>query len=54
MDGELSRNTVALMAWLASTGFSVDVRGLRRRFPEIGWHTLEQWGASRNWTPSLA
>ncbi|HYI03146.1 NmrA/HSCARG family protein [Hyalangium sp.] len=48
--GEQGRNTVALLSWLAHTSFSADVQGLRRQFPEVGWQTLEQWGASRDWS----
>jgi uncharacterized protein YbjT (DUF2867 family) len=46
---ELSRNTVALLAWLAGTGFSADAEGLRRQYPETGWRTLEQWAALQDW-----
>lgn len=52
-NGEQGRNTVALLSWLAHTGFSADVQGLRRQFPEVGWQTLEQWGASRDWSAAL-
>lgn len=48
-DGELGRAILSLLTWLANTGFSADVQGLRRQFPEVGWQTLEQWGASRDW-----
>ncbi|HLM47822.1 MAG TPA: NmrA family NAD(P)-binding protein, partial [Myxococcaceae bacterium] len=30
---ELSRNTATLLAWLADTGFSADIEGLRRQYP---------------------
>jgi uncharacterized protein YbjT (DUF2867 family) len=47
VDGELGRNLVALLAWLASTGFNADVEGLHREFPDVGWQTFEQWGAAQ-------
>jgi uncharacterized protein YbjT (DUF2867 family) len=36
-------------AWLAETGFHADIEQLRARYPEIGWHTLRQWAATRDW-----
>lgn len=34
-----------LYAWLAKEGFSVDVRGLRAGYPELGWRRFAQWAA---------
>jgi uncharacterized protein YbjT (DUF2867 family) len=50
-DGELGRNVAALLAWLARTGFSADIEGCRRQFPELGWRTFGQWCASQDWSP---
>jgi uncharacterized protein YbjT (DUF2867 family) len=47
-DGELGRNVKALLAWLANTGFHVDIPRLRREYPEIGWRTLAEWAAARD------
>jgi uncharacterized protein YbjT (DUF2867 family) len=49
-DGELGRNVAALLAWMARTGFSADVEGLRRQFPEIGWRSFGQWCSSQDWS----
>lgn len=35
--------------WLAGTGFHADIRQLRSRYPEIGWHSLRQWAAGHDW-----
>jgi uncharacterized protein YbjT (DUF2867 family) len=44
---------LALMApffqWLADTGFHADIRQLRTRYPEIGWHSLQHWAAAHDW-----
>jgi uncharacterized protein YbjT (DUF2867 family) len=48
-DGEQGRNIVALLRWLASTGFSANLQELRREFPEVGWQTLEQWVRQQDW-----
>lgn len=39
--------------WLADTGFHAGIRQLRTRYPEIGWHSLQQWAATHDW-PDLA
>ncbi len=31
-------------------GTGVDVAGLRSKYPEVGWHSLEQWANQQNWT----
>jgi uncharacterized protein YbjT (DUF2867 family) len=48
---ELSRNTATLLTWLAVIGFSADIQGLRRQYPETGWLTLEQWAAHQSLSP---
>jgi uncharacterized protein YbjT (DUF2867 family) len=35
--------------WLADTGFHADIRQLRTRYPEVGWHSLRQWAAEHDW-----
>jgi hypothetical protein len=49
-DGESGRNVAALLAWLARTGFSADIEGLRRQFPEMGWRSFGQWCSSQDWS----
>jgi uncharacterized protein YbjT (DUF2867 family) len=39
--------------WLAEVGFHADIRQLQMRYPEIGWQSLRQWAAARDW-PDLA
>lgn len=31
--------------WFDRVGYSADIAGLRRDYPEVGWATLEQWAA---------
>jgi uncharacterized protein YbjT (DUF2867 family) len=38
-----------LFDWLDRGGPQVDVPALRRRFPEVRWHTFERWAAEREW-----
>jgi uncharacterized protein YbjT (DUF2867 family) len=42
-EGELAQNVTATLAWMARTGFSADIAALRREFPEVGWHSFEEW-----------
>jgi hypothetical protein len=29
--------------WFDRVGYTADVAGLRRDYPEVGWSTLEDW-----------
>ena len=46
---EIQRSTRVLLRWLAGVGFSADIVGLRRDYPEIGWQRLEEWARTRVW-----
>ena len=35
--------------WLAGTGFHADIERLRADYPGVGWHTLQDWAAARDW-----
>jgi len=39
----MSEDMATMYQWFIDTGYSVDIEGLRRRYPEVGWHTLETW-----------
>lgn len=36
--------------YFATVGLDVDVAGLRRDYPEIGWHSLAEWAAQQDWS----
>jgi uncharacterized protein YbjT (DUF2867 family) len=38
-----------LFDWLDRAGPQVDIPALRRRFPDVRWHTFERWAAGREW-----
>ena len=40
---EIGPGLRALFGWLEHRGHHVDIQALRRRFPEVGWHSYEQW-----------
>jgi uncharacterized protein YbjT (DUF2867 family) len=41
----------ALFKWLARVGHQVDIAGMRRSFPDVHWHTFEDWAAAQDWSP---
>jgi uncharacterized protein YbjT (DUF2867 family) len=38
-----------LFEWLDRVGFTVDIAGLRRDFPDVRWHTFAEWAGSQDW-----
>lgn len=41
---------LVLFEWLDRVGFTVDIAGLRRDFPGVGWHSFSDWASSQNWS----
>ena len=41
--GEIGSGLGSLFAWLEQTGHDVDIPGLHDRYPQVGWHTYEEW-----------
>jgi uncharacterized protein YbjT (DUF2867 family) len=39
-----------MAAFLRDTGYTVDIPALHARYPQIGWHGLEDWIAEQNWS----
>jgi uncharacterized protein YbjT (DUF2867 family) len=35
--------------WFNQVGYSGDIPALRRDYPEVGWHTLEEWANAQDW-----
>ena len=36
--------------WFNRVGYSADLPALRRDYPEVGWHTLEEWAQAQYWS----
>jgi hypothetical protein len=53
-DGELVQNVLALLEWLARSGFHADISTLHRQYPEIGWRTFAQWVEAQDWAARIA
>jgi uncharacterized protein YbjT (DUF2867 family) len=39
-----------LFEWLAHEPIDVDIEALRASYPQVGWHSLEDWASSIDWT----
>ncbi|GIF17784.1 uncharacterized protein YbjT (DUF2867 family) [Actinoplanes tereljensis] len=38
-----------MFIWFEDGGFDMDAAALHTEFPEVGWHTFEQWAARQDW-----
>ncbi|MGA5823177.1 NmrA/HSCARG family protein [Kitasatospora sp. NPDC094028] len=47
-----SADLAAMFAYFTTVGLDVDVAGLRRDFPEVGWHRFADWAVAQDW-PAL-
>ena len=45
---EQSKDLATMYEWFETTGFAVDIDALHREYPEVHWHTFEQWVKQRN------
>ncbi|MFQ5341958.1 MAG: NmrA/HSCARG family protein [Anaerolineae bacterium] len=45
-----SEDMALMFEWFASTGYTVDINGLRRNFPEVKWHDFEAWARTQDWS----
>ncbi|MEU1009441.1 NmrA/HSCARG family protein [Streptomyces sp. NPDC005890] len=44
-----SADLAAMFAYFTDAGLDVDVAGLRRAHPEVGWHTFADWAHGQDW-----
>ena len=44
-----SEDMALMFEWFMGTGYSADVAGLRRDFPEVAWHDVEGWAQAQDW-----
>jgi uncharacterized protein YbjT (DUF2867 family) len=45
-----SEDLALMFEWFDSTGYSADIKRLRRDFPEVKWHTFEEWARKQDWS----
>ncbi|QRK10323.1 NmrA/HSCARG family protein [Archangium violaceum] len=42
-----------MFEWFQREGYHVDVSLMRRDYPEVGWHTFEDWARAQDWDALL-
>ena len=45
-----SEDMARMFEWFDSAGYAADINRLRRDFPEVTWHTFEQWAGKQDWS----
>ncbi|MCW3094502.1 MAG: Nucleoside-diphosphate sugar epimerase [Chthonomonadaceae bacterium] len=45
-----SEDMARMFEWFDSTGYAADIKSLRRDFPEVTWHTFEEWARKQDWS----
>jgi uncharacterized protein YbjT (DUF2867 family) len=45
----MGREGYQMFRWFNEAGFQADIAGLRRRYPEVHLHTLEEWLRAEGW-----
>jgi len=45
----LGKEFYLMFRWFNEAGFQADISALRRRYPEIHLHTLEEWLRAEGW-----
>ncbi|SET97298.1 NmrA/HSCARG family protein [Stigmatella erecta] len=46
---EESGDMARMYEWLGRVGYHADILTLRHAFPEVGWHTFEEWARGQDW-----
>jgi uncharacterized protein YbjT (DUF2867 family) len=46
-----SKDRAAMEGWFDRVGYSADIEGLRRQFPEVGWKRFKEWAVAQDWSP---
>ena len=45
-----SEDMARMFEWFDITGYAADINRVRRDFPEVAWHTFEQWAGKQDWS----
>jgi hypothetical protein len=46
----LGKEFYQMFRWFNAAGYKADIAGLRRQYPEIHLHTLEEWLREDGWS----
>jgi uncharacterized protein YbjT (DUF2867 family) len=47
---ERSEDLARMYEWFDRVGYHADILTLRHEFPEVRWHTFEEWARSQDWS----
>jgi uncharacterized protein YbjT (DUF2867 family) len=47
---EQNEELALMFEWLDRVGYHADILTLRHEYPELGWHTFEEWARNRDWS----
>lgn len=47
---ERSEDLAAMWEWLDRVGYHADILTLRHSYPEVRWHTFEDWARGQDWS----
>jgi uncharacterized protein YbjT (DUF2867 family) len=45
-----SEDLALMFEWFDRSGYAADIKGLRRDFPDVKWHTFEEWARQQDWS----
>jgi len=45
-----SADFAVMFEYFIKVGYQVDTKGLRRDYPQVGWHTFEEWAKQQDWS----
>ncbi|MDY7230086.1 NmrA/HSCARG family protein [Hyalangium rubrum] len=46
---EQSEDLARMYEWIDRVGYHADILTLRHEFPDVGWHTFEEWARGQEW-----
>lgn len=47
---EQSEEMAVMYEWFDRVGYDADITGLRRDYPDVGWHTFADWARQQDWS----
>jgi len=45
----VSEDLALMFKWFERVGYSIDTAALRKNYPKVTWHTLEDWAKNHDW-----
>jgi uncharacterized protein YbjT (DUF2867 family) len=51
---KMSDDMVTMYEWFDRVGYQLDIAALKRDFPEVGWHSFEDWAKGLDWKSIFA